>query len=111
MADNPRVRPADTASTLKTLTTIGERMATDWKTISTEIANLAGQLGKGELGAAFLASYQQPATDTARAVDQCCQRPHEYATTGTQSVTQLTGVDGINGRSIRAGSATPETAF
>lgn len=38
-------------------------------TTSKQVADLVGRLGKGELGAAFLAGYQQPAAETARVVE------------------------------------------
>jgi hypothetical protein len=84
------------------LTATGERLTTGWGTTSKQVADLAGQLGGGELGAAFLAGYAQPAADTARAVDQCCALPTQYATTGAGSVTQYTSADSHGQQAITA---------
>jgi len=46
----------------------GRTMTTDWGTVSERLTGLAGQLGGGELGAAFLERYGQAATATAEAV-------------------------------------------
>jgi hypothetical protein len=84
------------------LTAAGERMATDWGTTSKQVADLVGRLGKGELGAAFLAGYRQPAAETARVVEQCCALPDQYATSGTSSVAQYTTGDGHGEQAINA---------
>src|SRR5690242_20812868 len=41
--------------------------STDWGTVGERLTGLAGQLGNGELGAAFLDRYGQAATATAEA--------------------------------------------
>lgn len=102
MADRIGMFTAATRDQLTRLAAAGERMTAEWGATQPKIAELAGQLGKGELGAAFLAGYQQPAAETARAVDQCCALPGQYATTGHQCVTQYTTADDHGAQTINA---------
>jgi hypothetical protein len=107
MAGSPSLFPEHTNSTLNRLNTVSERMTTAWGTTKAEITGLAGQLGHGELGAAFLAGYQQLATEISEAVDQCCQRPGQFAATGNQAVTGFVTVDGDNQQKIQSHAAPP----
>jgi hypothetical protein len=102
VADHIGMHPAAAQAQMSRLTAAGERMTTGWGTTSKQVTDLAGQLGKGELGAAFLAGYQQPATETATAVEQCCALPGQYATTGTGCVAQYTSADNHGGQAINA---------
>jgi hypothetical protein len=102
MAGSPGLFPEHTNNTLNRLSTIGERMTGDWATTKAEIAGLVGQLGQGELGSAFLAGYQQLATEIADAVDQCCRRPGEFANAGNHAVTGLVTIDNDNQQAIRS---------
>ncbi len=85
--------PNATTDAMTMMAAAGANLGTEWGTITTELTGLVGQLGRGELGAAFLAGYQKLASDTAAAVDQCCQRPAEFADLGNQSVTTYTTAD------------------
>lgn len=102
MAGSPGLLPELTNSTLNTLSTVSERMTTNWATTKAEIAGLVEQLGHGELGAAFLAGYQQLATEVADAVDQCCRRPGEFAATGNHAVTGFVTMDADNQQTIQS---------
>jgi hypothetical protein len=93
MADRIGMHTTAAQEQMTRLTAAGQHMTTEWGTTTKKLADLAGQLGKGDLGAAFLAGYQQPAADTTRAVDQCVALPGQYATTGGQCVTQYTNAD------------------
>lgn len=105
MAGNPSLFPEQTNSTLNTLHTVAERMTTNWATTKAEITGLVGQLGQGELGAAFLAGYQQLATEIITAVDQCCQRPTQFAATGNHAVTGFVTMEGDNQQAIQSNQA------
>lgn len=80
------MEPGATTDAMSLMATAGKLMGTDWGAVTTELTGLVGQLGQGELGSAFLAGYQQLATDTGTAVDRCCQVPGQLAELGTQSV-------------------------
>lgn len=97
----PTLFPEQANSTLNKLGTVSDRMAADWGTAKAEIAGMAGQLGKGELGAAFIAAYRQLATEVADVADQCCQRPSEFTAAGNQAVNAFVTVDDDAERSIR----------
>jgi hypothetical protein len=62
----------------------GRTMSTDWGTVSGQLSDRAGQLGQGELGAAFHARYEQAAAATTAAVEHHCRQPGLLATMGHQ---------------------------
>lgn len=84
--DGIRMTTASTADAMGRIAAAGQTMAGDWRTVGAEIAGLAGQLGKGDLGAAFIAGYQGPAAQVARDADQYCQEPDVLAGKGNRSV-------------------------
>jgi hypothetical protein len=101
-------RPEAT-NAMTSLAAIGERMATDWRTTNAELTNLLYQVGKGIMGEAFLAGYQQLATETMRVIDECCQRPGQDADDGNQKLTHYAAVDDAGRRAVQsAGGATME---
>ena len=100
-ASDPALSPEQTNSTLNQLSTVSDRMAADWGAAKAEIAGMAGQLGKGELGAAFLAAYRQLAAEVADVADQCCQRPSEFAAAGNQAINAFVAVDDHSSTTIR----------
>lgn len=102
MPDKIGMHTEAATDTMSRLTAAGERMTTEWGTTSTQVTKLAGQLGKGDLGAAFLDGYQQPAADTARVVGQCCALPGQYATSGAQCVAQYVTADGHGQEAMNA---------
>jgi hypothetical protein len=86
----------DTAATSDAISLIaaaGQRMADGWRSASSEINGLVGQLGRGELGAAFLDGYQQPAAETASVVDRCCQVPGRFAEAGNRCIAVYESAD------------------
>lgn len=93
MADDIGMRPAPAGATMNRLAEAGTTMTDGWRSANAELSSLAGQLGKGELGAAFLAGYQQPAADTAKVVAQCCAAPGKFAESGNQIVAQYVAAD------------------
>jgi hypothetical protein len=67
---------------MEMMDTAGRTMTTDWGTVSERLTGLAGQLGGGELGAAFLDRYGQAAAATAAAVGDHCRHPGLMAAAG-----------------------------
>jgi hypothetical protein len=64
----------------------GRMMNTGWGGVSERLTMLAGRLGQGELGAAYLDRYQPAATETAAAVEAHCAQPGRLAAVGHQCV-------------------------
>ncbi|WP_163505261.1 hypothetical protein [Fodinicola acaciae] len=77
---------AATTSALTELNTAGQTMSDGWRAASAQLTGLIGQLGKGPLGAAFMAGYQQEAAATSSMVDHCCQTPGRFANAGNRGV-------------------------
>lgn len=96
------MNPTPAGAAMNRLAETGTAMTEGWRAAAGEVAALAGQLGKGELGAAFVAGYRQPAEDTAKAADQCCQLPGRFAASGTQCVAQYVAADQHGGQAITA---------
>jgi hypothetical protein len=71
----------------------GSALSADWGAVSTRLTSLAGQLGQGELGAAYLDGYRQPAAETAAAVDQHCGQPGRLAAAGHQCIDMYRSAD------------------
>jgi hypothetical protein len=88
-----------TTNAMELMDVAGRTMSADWGAVSTRLASLAGQLGQGELGAAYLDGYRQPAAETAAAVDQHCGLPGRLAAAGHQCI-------GIYRSADRAGADT-----
>jgi hypothetical protein len=64
----------------------GRAMSTDWGLVKDQLTTLAGRLGQGELGAAYLDRYQPAAAETAAAVEVHCRQPGQLASVGHQCV-------------------------
>lgn len=81
------------STAMEVMDTAGRTMTTDWGTVSERLTGLAGQLGGGELGAAFLDRYGQAATATAEAVGNHCRQPGLMAAVGHQCAALYTTAD------------------
>jgi len=66
---------------------VGDRLAGGWGAVSAAVDAGVRGLGRGELGAAFMAGYQQPATRTAAGFDRVCRAPGTLAEVGHGCVT------------------------
>ena len=64
----------------------GRGLTTGWGAANSRLSSLSGQLGQGELGAAYLDRYQQAAADTVAAMEQHCGQPGQLAAVGHQCV-------------------------
>ena len=92
-ADHIDMDIAATTAAMSLVAAAGERMGSGWRAVSSELNGLVGQLGRGELGAAFLDSYQPPATETASIVEQYCRVPGRFADVGNQCVAEYESAD------------------
>lgn len=97
------------ADAMDRMTNAGQHMSTDWTTASTAVADLTAKLGRGDLGAAFLAGYQTPAAQASDTATRCCQTPSQLADKGTTSVNTYTSTDTATSDLIHsvAGTTTP----
>lgn len=84
--DGIHMDPGATIGAMESMSRTGDQLSTDWGAINGRLTALAGRLGQGELGQAYLAAYRQPAADTAAAVDDHCQHPGRLAGVGHQCV-------------------------
>jgi hypothetical protein len=100
--DGMSMVPAPAADAMSRLATAGDDMTSGWRAVDTELTGLTGQLGRGVLGAAFMAGYREAATQTARAVEQCCQVPGRLAAKGTTSVDSYVSNDSDNRDTLTA---------
>ncbi|MDG4831815.1 hypothetical protein O7627_21275 [Solwaraspora sp. WMMD1047] len=64
----------------------GRMLNTGWGEVSERLTMMAGRLGQGELGAAYLERYQPAATETTAAVEAHCRQPGRLAAVGHQCV-------------------------
>lgn len=78
--------PDTTTDAMNLMDRTSQYLSTDWGATSSRLSLLAGQLGGGELGAAYLSGYQQPAAETVTAVEHQCQQPGRLAAMGHQCV-------------------------
>jgi hypothetical protein len=92
-ADRISMDTAATTDAMSLVAATGERIASGWRAVSSELNGLVGQLGQRELGAAFLDSYQPSATETASIVEQSCQVPGRFAEVGNQCVAEYESAD------------------
>ncbi|NUS65416.1 MAG: hypothetical protein HOQ46_17390 [Saccharothrix sp.] len=97
------------ADAMSRIATAGRTMADDWRGIGSEIAGLGGQLGRGDLGAAFVAGYRERAGQVTIDADQRCQEPGLLADLGKAGVDSYRSADEASGDVIRAAdpSASP----
>ncbi len=100
--DQIHMQTASVAAAMGRMATAGQTMAGDWRAIGGEVAGLGGQLGRGDLGAAFLAGYREPAAQVTAAADRCCQEPTALADMGTANVDSYQSVDAGNGNAFRS---------
>jgi hypothetical protein len=84
--DRADLDTAPTVSALNEVDAAGQTMSDGWRTASGQLNGLVGQLGKGPLGAAFMAGYQQEAAATSSMVERCCQVPGRFAAAGNAGV-------------------------
>jgi hypothetical protein len=80
---------------------VGRTLSTGWGDTGRRLDALAGQLGRGELGAAYRDRYQKPAADTAAAVTRLCRMPGDLAAAGHECVgiylaADRAGAEGLN---------------
>jgi hypothetical protein len=100
--DHIHMETATTADAMGRVASGGQTMATDWQSCQSEITGLAGQLGGGVLGAAFLAGYQEPAAQAMRDADQCCQVPGTLADKGNTAVSTYQSADTASAGAVSA---------
>ena len=93
MSDHMRMDTAETAHQMNLIAASGEAMATGWRTAAAHIAELAGQLGRGVLGTAFMDGYRNEAAATATAIAKCCEEPGQLAAAGSSAVTTYIAAD------------------
>ena len=91
--DGIDMHPGATTDAMDLMDEAGRFMSTHWGAISDRLDLLAGQLGQGELGAAYLAGYQPAAAATAATVESHCQRPGRLAAMGHQCVNTYRSAD------------------
>jgi hypothetical protein len=96
-----------TADAVGRVAAAGQTMTVDWRGVSAEITSLGGQLGRGDLGAAFLDGYRQPAAQVASDADRHCRRPGQLADLGNACVNLYRSADATGAGAIRA--VNPET--
>jgi hypothetical protein len=75
-----------TTEAMNRIDRVGQTLRTDWSATRDQLSALAGQLGQGELGAAYLEASQRPATETMTAVDDHCERHGRLSATGHECV-------------------------
>jgi hypothetical protein len=100
--DHIQMETATTADAMGRVATGGQNMATEWQSCQSEISGLAGQLGGGTMGAAFLAGYQEPAAQAMRDADQCCQTPGALAEAGNMAVGTYQSADAASAAAVGA---------
>lgn len=100
--DGIHMDTASTADAMDRIATAGQTMAGDWRTVGGEITSLGGQLGRGDLGAAFLAGYQELAAQVASDAGQRCQEPGLLADVGNACIDSYRSADAAGGEVIRA---------
>ncbi len=90
--------------------TAGRNLGTAWATVSDRLAARSGQLGAGELGAAFMARYEQSAAAATAAVADHCRQPGLLATTGHECAGLYRAADRNAAGTLDAVSPPPPTA-
>jgi hypothetical protein len=78
-ADRFHLEAAPAGDAVSRVDAAGQEMTSQWQAVAAEVAGLAGQLGRGELGAAFLAGYRAPAEQVSRAADRYSGAPGRIA--------------------------------
>ncbi|MGH3762744.1 hypothetical protein [Actinophytocola sp.] len=92
--DRAAMDPAAAGDGLRALRTAGDDFVSGWTAASSQISGLAGQLGGGPLGQAFMSSYQPGATEVAASADRGSVVPGQYADAGESCLGLYGGMDG-----------------
>ncbi|NKE61189.1 hypothetical protein FXN61_32215 [Lentzea sp. PSKA42] len=100
--DGLHMDTASTAAAMDRIANAGQTMTGDWRTVSAEITSLGGQLGRGDLGAAFLAGYGELAAQVASDAEQRCQVPGLLADAGNACVDSYRSADAAGAGVISA---------
>ncbi|MEC3982640.1 hypothetical protein [Amycolatopsis sp. H20-H5] len=89
MAGNEfNMETTDTARAMSSLDAAGSQLTQGWSAAQAEIGGLDGQLGKGPLGTAFMASYRPQATALSQSAEKITPVPAQLAAAGQQSVSE-----------------------
>lgn len=91
-----------TTHVMHRVTAIGDQLDRTWEAVTARLADATAQLGGGELGAAFMAGYQETATQTAAAVERHRQMPGRLAAVGHESIAGYLSADQRSGGHFRA---------
>jgi hypothetical protein len=105
VGDQLHMETATTADAMGRVASGGQTMATEWQSCQSEISGLAGQLGQGTMGTAFLGGFQEPAAQAMRDADQCCQQPTTLAEKGTMAVDTYQSAEEASAAAVRAPTA------
>lgn len=100
VTDGANIDPAGVAGALAALRAAGDRFAAGWAAAGGTINALAGGLGNGPLGQAFMAAYRPGAEAVARSADEGSRVPGVYADTGAQCVAGYVSADGTSAAAI-----------
>jgi hypothetical protein len=103
--DQLNMETAATGDAMGRVASGGQTMSTEWQSCQSEISGLAGQLGQGTMGAAFLSGYQEPAAQAMRDADQCCQQPGTLAEKGSTAVGTYQSAETASASAVSAPSA------
>jgi hypothetical protein len=82
-----------TTGAMRRVAVTGDQMDSGWRAVSARLDGAVGQLGRGELGAAFMAGYETPAAETAATVGRHCQVPGRLADMGHACVAAYESAD------------------
>jgi hypothetical protein len=103
--DQMQMETSAAADAMGRVSSGGQTMATEWQSCQSEISGLAGQLGQGTMGTAFLSGYQEPAAQAMRDADQCCQQPSTLAEKGNTAVDTYQSADSASATAVGAPTA------
>lgn len=103
--DHIHMETTATADAMSRVASGGQAMTSDWQSCQSEISGLAGQLGGGVMGTAFLTGYQEPAAQAMRDADQCCQTPGTLADAGNMAVGTYQSTDAASANAVGAPTA------
>lgn len=82
-----------TTHVMHRVTAIGDQLDSAWGAVTARLDGAIGGLGGGVLGAAFMAGYQEPASQTAATVERHRQVPGRLAGVGHESVAGYVSAD------------------
>jgi hypothetical protein len=101
--------PAATSDAMRVMAAAGDDMGGGWGAVRDGLGDLVGQLGLGELGAAFMAGYETPAAETTAIVDRCCQGPGRLAEVGSRCAAAYQGANDLSHATFEAITAPDPT--